>query len=251
MSNSVERFSNRVENYVKYRPDYPREIITLLQRECGLTKNTIIADIGCGPGISARMFLENGNRVFGVEPNDAMRSAAAHSLSTFPWFVPVNGTAEATTLQDSSVEMITAAQAFHWFDGERARKEFLRILKPGGHIVLMWNERRLDATPFLVEYERFLLKYSNDYEKVRHENIDAERLGTFFHGDYKRAAFDNVQDLDLEGLKGRMLSSSYMPSESDQVFPQMSDELQDLFAKHAESGRIKVLYETNVYYARV
>lgn len=251
MTDSVERFSNRVENYVKYRPDYPCEIIGLLESECGLTKETIIADVGCGPGISARIFLENGNRVFGVEPNDAMRSAAAALLSTFPWFVPVKGTAENTTLSDASVDMVTAAQAFHWFDSTKARAEFLRILRPGGHIVLMWNERRLDATPFLVEYEAFLLKYANDYEKVRHENIDAAKLGTFFDGNYKKAVFDNVQDLDLEGLKGRMLSSSYMPSESDEIFPRMADELRDLFAKHAESGRIKVLYETNVYYARV
>ncbi len=251
MSDTVERFSDRVANYIKYRPDYPREIIGLLRRECGLTTDTIVADVGCGPGISAQMFLENGNRVFGVEPNAAMRAAAVEQLARFPWFIPVDGTAEATTLPADSQDMVIAAQAFHWFDPEETRAEFTRILKPGGHIVLMWNERRLDATPFLVEYEAFLLRYAHDYEKVRHENVDKLRLDEFFPHSYRSAVFENVQDFDFEGLKGRMLSSSYMPGETEAVFPAMVEELNKLFAKHAENDRIKVFYNTIVYFSHV
>ncbi len=249
MSDTIQRFSNRVENYVKYRPDYPREVIGLLRRECGLNKDTVIADVGCGTGISTRMFLENGNRVFGVEPNKAMRDAAIEQLAVFPWFIPVDGTAEKTTLPESSIDMVVAAQAFHWFDPEKAGAEFLRVLRPGGHIVLMWNERRLDATPFLVEYEAFLLKYARDYAQVRHDNIDKLTLDAFFPRDYREATFDNVQHLDFEGIKGRMLSSSYMPGEDDERIDSILDELRILFANHAENGKIKVFYYTKVYYS--
>ncbi|CAN5339745.1 class I SAM-dependent methyltransferase [soil metagenome] len=249
MNDTIQRFTNRVENYVKYRPDYPREVIGLLRRECGLNKDTVIADVGCGTGISTRMFLENGNRVFGVEPNKAMRDEAIEQLAVFPWFLPIDGTAEKTTLPESSVDLVVAAQAFHWFDPEKAGAEFLRLLRPGGHIVLMWNERRLDATPFLVEYEAFLLKYARDYEQVRHDKVDRSTLDAFFPRDHRKATYDNFQDLDFEGIKGRMLSSSYMPSEDDEQIGSILDELRILFANHAENGRIKVFYDTKVYYS--
>jgi SAM-dependent methyltransferase len=247
MTDTVERFSNRVANYVKYRPDYPREIIGFLEKRCGLTAETLIADIGYGTGISSAMFLENCNRVIGVEPNDAMRAAAVEYLADFPAFTPVKGTAEATTLPESSVDMIVTGQAFHWFDLEKTKTEFKRILRPGGFIVLMWNERQLDTTPFLIGYEELLIKYSTDYAVVRHDRFDEKVLETFFDSGVSKAVFDNVQIQDLEGIKGRMLSSSYMPTEQDEVFPAMVEDLGPLFAKHSENGRIKVFYDTNVY----
>lgn len=251
MTDTVERFSNRVANYVKYRPDYPREIIGFLESKCGLTHKAVIADIGCGTGISSQLFLENCNRVIGVEPNAAMREAAVNFLADFPDFSLVDGTSENTTLPDASVDMVVAAQAFHWFDAEKTRPEFNRILKPRGHIVLMWNERQLNSTPFLVDYEAFLLKYANDYENVRHEHIDNAKLGGFFVTQYGSETFANAQIFDFDGLRGRMLSSSYMPAESDVVYPEMIGELQALFAKYAENGRIKVLYDTNVFFSQV
>ena len=247
MSDTVERFSNRVENYVKYRPGYPREILDYLAETAGLTPQSMVADIGCGTGISCRMFLVNGNTVYGVEPNAAMRAAALDQLGDFTNFRLVDGTAEATTLPDASVDIVVAAQAFHWFDPERTRREWLRILRPNGSIVLLWNERQLDTTPFLREYEALLLKYANDYSRVRHENIDKLRLSEFFDGKYQSASFPNIQVFDLDALRGRMLSSSYMPSESDAAFPALNIELQALFAKHAENGRINILYDTNVF----
>jgi SAM-dependent methyltransferase len=249
MSNSIERFSNRVENYVKYRPDYPREIIGLIKRECGLSPSTAVADVGCGTGISTRMFLENGNRVYGVEPNSAMRAAAIKYLSGFPQFVPVDGTAEATTLPQGAVDMVVAAQAFHWFAPQKTREEFLRILRPGGHIVLIWNERSVDADAFHRGYEALLVKYASDYGNVRHDNITRFELDSFFPKGYKEAVFENSQEFDFDGLKGRMLSASYMPSEDDERFGDVTSELRILFANHAETGRIKVSYSTKVYFS--
>lgn len=251
MTDTVERFSNRVDNYVKYRPDYPREIIPFLRQNCGLTRNSIIADVGCGTGISSRMFLENGNRVIGVEPNAEMRVAARQYLAAFPFFRIIDGTAEHTTLSDGSVDIVVAAQAFHWFDSTRTPAEFRRILKPGGSIVLIWNERQLDSTPFLIEYEAFLLRFGRDYETVRHDRVDEKILAQTFGKCMRTASFEYVQEFDFDGLKGRMLSSSYMPSESDPIFDEMIKQLRLIFAKYAESGKIKVFYDTNVFISSV
>lgn len=251
MNDTVERFSNRVENYVKYRPHYPVRIVEYLRDSFGLTRDAVIADIGCGTGISSELFLRNGNRVIGVEPNDAMRAAAIEYLKSCPNFIPVNATAEATTLDDDSVDLVLAGQAFHWFDLEKTKREFKRILKPNGLVVLMWNERQLDTTDYLKEYEEFLIKYSTDYDVVRHDRFDESLLEKYFDGEVTKAVFENFQDFDFDGVKGRMLSSSYMPSETDAVFEAMIDELKTLFAKHAENGRIRVLYDTNLYVSRL
>ncbi len=249
--NSAERFSSRVAHYVKYRPGYPPEIIDLFQDEMGLTPQSAMADVGSGTGISSRMFVDYGATVYGVEPNDAMRAAAEEDFADRPNFISRNGWAEETGLPDDSVDFAIAAQAFHWFDPEATRAEFVRILKPGGHIVLIWNERQLDTTPFLTEYEQLLQKYATDYSDVRHENINEAALTAFFPRAYKTAVFPNSQRFEPEGLMGRVLSSSYMPMETDARFPEMKNELTALFAKHAENGKIELLYDTTVYYAQI
>jgi SAM-dependent methyltransferase len=248
MSDTVHRFSNRVANYVKYRPGYPPYVLELFGNVMGLTKENVIADIGSGTGLSTRPFLENGNTVYGVEPNANMRAAAVEYLKEFQNFISHEGTAEKTNLDDASIDFVTAAQAFHWFDPDKTRDEFLRILKPGGYIVLIWNERQLDTTPFLREYETLLIEHAKDYERVRHENIDQEKLGDFFQTGYQHATFPNEQVFDLEGLRGRLLSSSYMPSEDDPAFPALEKDLRAIFTKYAEQDRIKVFYDTNIYY---
>ncbi len=251
MSDTVERFSNRVTNYVKYRPGYPKEILEVFRDEMDLKETSVVADIGSGTGISAKVFLENGNAVFGVEPNAAMRAAAEEFLKDFPQFTSVEGTAENTNLPDESVDLVIAAQAFHWFDREKTPVEFRRILRAGGFAALIWNERQLDTNDFLREYEELLKKYGTDYEKVRHDNLEKEIFEKSFQAEFSLKTFLNVQTLDFDGLKGRLLSSSYMPSETDPRFEPMIAELQRLFDKYAESGKIQILYSTNIFYTRL
>jgi SAM-dependent methyltransferase len=195
------------------------------------------------------MFLENGNRVIGVEPNAAMRDAAMEYLAGHEKFSIVDGRSDATTLHDTSVDFVTAAQAFHWFEPATTRGEFKRILKPGGRIVLMWNERSLGANDFHRDYEALLVKWSTDYNTVRHENIQAGELSNFFEGDYGSRVFANNLLYDLDMLKGRMSSSSYIPAKDDPVYPQMVEELTQIFAKHAVADRIEIQYDTSVYYS--
>ena len=179
VQDSTQRFSSRVENYVRYRPGYPSAVIDLLKNECGLSSASTVADIASGTGIFSRTLLENGNRVFGVEPNAGMRRAGEEFLRAYPRFISVAGTAEATTLDDHSVDFVTAAQAAHWFDREKARREFVRICRPGGWTVLLWNERRTGSTPFLRAYEQLLVQYGTDYQEVRSERT-TQQIETFF-----------------------------------------------------------------------
>src|ERR1044072_644975 len=202
MTKTVQRFSNRVENYVKYRPGYPKEILEVFRDEMGLTQDSSVADIGSGTGISAQIFLENGNTVLGVEPNEAMRAAAEQLLRDFPKFQSIDGTAENTNLPDSSVDFVIAAQAFHWFDQRKTRAEFKRILRENGFAALIWNERQLDTNEFLRDYEELLKKYGTDYEKVRHHNIELKSLQDFFQKEFSSKTFLNIQTLDFKGLKG-------------------------------------------------
>lgn len=250
MKNTVERFSNRVENYVKYRPSYPPEVLALFHNEMFLQTDSVVADIGSGTGISARVFLENGNKVYGIEPNKAMREAAEVFLQEYSQFESVDGTSENTNLPDKSVNFIIAAQAFHWFDPEKTRPEFRRILRDNGFVALIWNERQLDTTPFLCGYEEILKKFGTDYEKVRHDHLSEKIFEDFFQTEFSQKTFLNVQTVDFEGLKGRVLSSSYMPSEGDKLFEPMIAELRALFEKYAENGKIDILYNTNIYYTR-
>lgn len=245
---TTERFSNRVENYVKYRPNYPQEVLELFRTEMNLTQNSIIADIGSGTGISSKIFLENGNFVYGIEPNEAMRNAAENFLKDFPKFQSIDATAENTTLADDSVDFVIAAQAFHWFDKHKTFLEFQRILKRKSFIVLIWNERLLDATPFLVGYEKLLLEFGTDYKAVRHDKINDEVLKDFFQSDFRKATFENVQIFDYQGLKGRLLSSSYTPNEENSRFAEMLEKLKMLFAEHQKSDTIEFLYSTQIYY---
>jgi len=250
MVSTVERFSNRVSNYVKFRPEYPSEVLDLFVEKMDLTPTTVIADIGAGTGVSSKLFVENGNRVIAVEPNAKMREAARSTFAGRENFSVIDGTSGATTLPDASVDVVIAAQAFHWFPLEGSRIEFRRILRPKGWIALMWNERQVNATPFHVEYEEFLKRNAADYENVRHERIGPTQFAAFFQQPYETAVFTNSQVFDLEGLLGRVASTSYMPSEEDASFPAMADELKLIFAKHQQSGRITVFYETKVYYSQ-
>ena len=226
-------------------------MIQLLKTECGLSAESVVADVASGTGIFTRMLLENRCRVFGVEPNVEMRHAAEEFMAGHARFKSLNGTAESTTLPDHSVDIITAAQAAHWFDPSKARQEFVRILKPGGWTVLMWNDRRINASRFSREYEDLLLRYGTDYHEVRRLGGDLTVKAFFAPSDFQTRVFDNRQDLDYVGLEGRLLSSSYAPRASDPKHEPMLQELRRIFDSNQVNGRIIFEYDTRVYYGQM
>ena len=250
------RFSDRVDNYVKYRPHYPNEVYDFLVAEKIISQNSVIADIGSGTGISAELFLKNNIKVFGVEPNEAMRQAAETLLQNYSdknLFVSVNANAEATSLENNSVDVIICAQAFHWFNNDAFKKECKRILKPRGKVVLMWNDRRTNTTDFLKVYEDFLQMFGTDYLKVNHKNVqDIKVFDDYFgEGNCKEKIFYNFQDVDFEGLKGRVLSSSYMPNQGHKDFDHMIYCLQKIFKRYQEKNLVRLDYDTKIYYAQL
>jgi SAM-dependent methyltransferase len=253
MTDSTQRFTGHVESYVRYRPSYPLEIVRLLREKCSLTGASVIADVGSGTGILSELFLNNANRVYAVEPNAQMREAAERRFGECPGFTSVAGTAEVTTLGESSVDFVVAGQAFHWFDIEKARAEFGRILRPPGWVILLWNQRRLDATPFLVAYEGLLWRHGTDYERVSdHGRSTAGMVDVFFRADgYESESFDNAQSLDLAGFEGRLLSSSYLPAPNERGSKAMLREAESIFREHQTDGRVTVEYDTRVYYGRL
>lgn len=247
----TKRFSSRVEDYIRYRPSYPQAILAWLERECRPTAAAQIADIGSGTGILSRLLLDFGCEVFGVEPNAGMRAGAERLLAGEPRFHSVDGRAEATTLPAASVDFVTAGQAFHWFDQVAARGEFRRILKPNGWVVLLWNER-LVTPGFLTEYEDLLQRLSTDYGRVDHRQVGAEAIGQFFgHEEWLSASFPNHQDLDWEGLRGRLLSSSYAPLPGSPQHQPMMAELEAMFATYQQGGKVKMVYETKLFSGQI
>ena len=251
MSEPTQRFSSRVDDYVRYRPTYPPEVLNVLREECGVTQKSVIADIASGTGIFTQLLLENGNRVYGVEPNTAMRKAGEEFLADYPGFSSIAGTAEATSLPDHSVDLVTAAQAAHWFRLSEARREFVRILKPGGWTVLLWNERRTHSTAFFRDYEELLLTYGTDYKEVRHERTQAV-IDTFFAPSrHDSRTLEMRQVVDFDGLRGRLLSSSYTPPPGHPNHEPMLDELRRIFDVHQENGLVSLDYDTRVYYGRL
>jgi ubiquinone/menaquinone biosynthesis C-methylase UbiE len=309
----TKRFSSRVENYIKYRPGYPAAILDLLKEQCGLTRASVIADVGSGTGILTELLLKNCSPVFGVEPNRDMREAAERLLGKHSNFTSISGTAECTTLKDQSVDVITAGQAFHWFDREKTRHEFLRILKPGGWVVLIWNDRNTTARPFFKAYEELLMTYATDYAAVNHKQIDPEMISAFFGAakfkpnsevkhcvneigqarctvparakragrtvqsvtpdnvpsapgtargqrsapslpasdfGFKHAIFPNEQVFDFEGLRGRLLSSSYSPEAGHPKHTPMLNALRAVFDNHQTTGKVTFEYDTSVFYGQ-
>lgn len=253
MKDPTRRFSSKVENYERYRPEYPAAVLESLREDCGLSPNSVVADVGSGTGILWRMFLEYGCRVFGVEPNEEMRRAGERLLAGYERFESVAATAEVTTLADASVDFITAGQAFHWFDPAGARAEFKRILKPEGWVMLVWNFPKMDGSAFRADYQGMLEVYGTDFEAVKARNRSMEqRLRTFFEPhDYETRTFENQQTLDFDGLRGRLLSSSYVPDEGEPGHAEILKELTRIFTRHEENGVVHVGYDTRAYYGQL
>ena len=247
MTDSTRRFSDRVEAYQKYRPGYPPGLVSSLLEKTGLDAGAIVADVGSGTGIFTRLLLDHDLHVAAVEPNTNMRLVAETALSDYQQFTSIEGTAEQTGLEDDSIDLVTAAQAFHWFNNPATKTEFQRILKPDGKLALIWNKRAV-SEPFQQAYDNILSEYAPEYNKVNHMNLDEDDIAGFFsEGSMELLHFDNSQSLDFSELIGRLQSSSYCPAEGSAQYIPLVTELVNLFDQFAVNGRIDFAYDTQLY----
>jgi ubiquinone/menaquinone biosynthesis C-methylase UbiE len=244
----TQRFSDRVADYQRYRPGYPDAVFDYLIEHCRLTTADVVVDVGAGTGLSTEPWLARGFRVQAVEPNAEMRAAAADCLAAYSQLELVDGTAEALPMPDGNAGLITAAQAFHWFESDTSRGEFKRVLKPNGQVALIWNERQGDASPFLQGYEKAMQAYANDYSTITHERRSTQRIVEFFApGEVTEQGFDNAQAFDFEGLCGRVWSSSYAPPPGSPNYAPLREQMQQLFDRYASDGKVQFVYRTRVF----
>lgn len=246
-NNNTERFSDRVADYVKFRPSYPGKLLKFLNDKIGLDAGKIIADIGSGTGISSIPFLRYGNYVYSVEPNQEMRQAQELYLKNFTKLKIIDGTAEQTNLKDNSIDIIFCGQAFHWFNREESKREFSRIQKENGNIVLAWNVRST-KTDFQKEYEQILYDHIEEYRVENYRNIEGQGIEKFFspramHVD----ELANEQTFTIEGLKGRLQSSSYCPK-GGKVYERLMKEIDRLFIRYQVNDEVNFTYETKIYW---
>lgn len=246
----LEKFTGRAAAYSAGRPSYPRKILDILGQEIDLDRRKIVADIGSGTGILSKLFLENGNRVYGVEPNKEMGKIAEKAFADCPSFTSINGTAENTTIMDASIDLVTVGQALHWFDSQLASQEFARILRPTGGLCVLYNDRN-KGNKFMRDYDQVIQKYARDRAKV--PDINHEYLSKFYsEGKYSKFLLPNYQTLDFEGLFGRMTSASYMPHSGESVtYRALRRDVEELFNSHEVQGRVKLVYDTSVFLGQI
>jgi ubiquinone/menaquinone biosynthesis C-methylase UbiE len=241
-----------VESYRQYRPGYPEAVADLLLSDCGLNESSRIADIAAGTGLLTELFLARGCNVVAVEPNDEMRAACEMLTRQFPKLRCIKGKAEATGLPSHSIDLITVAQAMHWFDLERTRAEFVRVLRPGGWCAVIYNNRRMSGDAFHDGYEQLLREYGIDYMKVQRQHLTPEKIAAFFAPSVmKSAVFPNAQSLTLEALAGRIFSSSYMPKTDHPLFAATRAAIAELFRKCERDGFVRLEYECEVCYGQL
>ena len=244
----TERFSDRVDDYVRHRPSYPVAMLYWLQHEHGVRSDWRVADVGAGTGISSRIFLDAGHKVVAVEPNAPMRAVAEAAFSKESRFRAVSGSAEHTGLADASIDLVSAAQAFHWFDPIATRGEWSRILRSHGLAAVYWNTRRLVGTPFLVGYEKLLHEYGTDYVSVAERYAsDAKMIAWFGTGFRGAAKFEQAQRLDFDALVGRTLSSSYVPRAGHPRHEPLLSALRELFDATQIGGQVGFDYDTRIF----
>lgn len=253
VSDSTQRFTDRVAAYVAARPGYPDAVAKLLAHEFRLAPGARVADLGCGTGLSCVPFLRAGFAVIGVEPNDAMRAACENFLAAHGSFRAVAGTAEATTLEEASVDLVIAAQAAHWFDTAAARIEARRILRGPARAALIWNDRKGSGSPLAEGYERLLLEFGDDYAQVRHRAGHVQNAVTSFFGNgtYRAATFENPSRLDFPTLLARVGSASYMPRPDAPNYAPMVERLRALFDASQRDGRVAMDHTTRVFFGEV
>lgn len=251
MTDHVGRFADRAGDYARFRPGYPASVVGVLAEEGGLRPEHVVADVGSGTGLLSRLFLEHGNRVLAVEPDEAMRRVAEAALGERPGFRSVAGSAEDTTLPDGAVDWVVAGQAFHWFDREGAREEFRRILRTPRRVAVIWYTRDAERTPFMEALEALLLERGTDYARVRHDRREEQALEAFFAGEVTSRVLSHVQVLDREGLRGRLRSMSYLPAPGEAGHQEVMADADALFRTHAREGRVRIEYDLEVHLGRV
>lgn len=252
MSKPTERFTNRVEDYVKYRPSYPEQVVSYLLSECELNPSSIVADIGSGTGLLTQLFLSKDMTVYGVEPNSAMRKAGEDYLRAYPHFYSINGSAENTTLKNESVDLITAGTAFHWFNASKAKQEFQRILKSPGWAALIWNVRDTERSPVMQAYEVLINQYNTDFKQSPASEFN-HTIGQDFFDPWtmQTKIFPNQQTFDWVSFKGRLLSASYSLKPGDRDYGQMLEKLKHIFEQYQENNQINFYYQTQIYFGRL
>jgi ubiquinone/menaquinone biosynthesis C-methylase UbiE len=247
-ANATRRFSGRVEAYRRYRPRYPRGIIPRLQELCGLTPASIVADIGAGTGMLAELFLENSNRVFAVEPNPEMRAACEELVASYPNLTCIDGTAEETGLPDDSVDFVAVGRAFHWFEQEKCRAEFARILRAEGWVVLAGMGPRKGADPVARDHESVLREYGLDYAALRERYNLGDAARKFFAGGaMQEAEFPGAEKMTYEELEGHTASLSVTPQSGHPRFSAMQRALKDFFARHQSEGKVRLPMNCRIY----
>jgi ubiquinone/menaquinone biosynthesis C-methylase UbiE len=250
--NPTERFTGRVESYRRYRPGYPAQVVETLRRECGLRDDAHVADVAAGTGLLTEVLLAEGFAVTAVEPNDEMRAACASLEREYPKLRCIAGTAEGTGLPDASVDLITVAQAMHWFDLDKTKAEFARVLKPGGWCAVLYNNRRLSGDAFHDGYEGLLRDFGVDYLAVKGQHMGRKRLAAFFAPEPMQcASFENAQSFDYAGLEGRILSSSYMPRPGQPRFEEMQAAMERLFAETERDGKGTMVHDCLVCWGQI
>jgi len=251
MRDPTERFSDRVVDYIRSRPGYPSQLIDLMVESGGLLPAHDVADVGSGTGKLTRLFLDHGNRVYGVEPNREMREAGERKLAAYERFVSIDARAEETTLPDQCVDLLAAGQAFHWFRPDEAKREFLRVLRPGRSVLVVWNDRDEGASAFMREYEQLLRDHGTDYRQVHHRRFGEAQVAEFYGANrYAAHRLAHRQVFDKERLRARMRSSSYVPAPGEPGHDELMRRLDGLFEAHQRYGRVAFEYRTRVYLGR-
>lgn len=252
MLNNENRFTKTVANYEAYRPHYPQEVLEVLIKECDLKGSDIIADIGSGTGILTELLLSNGNIVYGVEPNSAMRQVAETKFQKNSRFHSIKGSAENTTLDSHSIDLITAGTAFHWFEPLTTKIEFIRVLKEKGWVLLVWNVRDVHSSPLVSDYEDLLLTYCHSYKGSKAQTFEKTAVAGFFEPNKMiTKSFPNYQTFDWQGLKGRLLSSSYCLDSDNPLYEAMLATLKKVFDRYQKNEYVEFRYETRLIYGQL
>lgn len=248
----TDKFSGKADVYSKSRPSYPNEYIDYLFSANSLNETSKVADIGSGTGILSRQLLKRGLNVITVEPNDDMRRKAEQDLNEFEHFISIKASAEETTLPDKNLDLVIAAQAFHWFDQEKFKCECKRILKKDAKVALVWNSRD-SSNPLIIENAEIFKKYCPSFYGFSGGIGEDEEIFTRFYreGKYEYKRFPNDITLDFNGFLGRNLSASYSLKPEDKDYQLFMEAITDLFEKYNNGGKIVMPNYTRSYLGHV